>query len=411
MRLKELTRGWDMNCNLKKMWPIATLSLMSITALLQADNRFGFLLGNSQKTPKKTEQECKTVAPVKKKAGEGPDRVINPSTNPRVTEADVNIFLAAFLWNAHEDGLEFVIDNEVSPSQFQGNLVDADYKNPHFKWNWGFKVGAGYAMNRDGWDVDLLWTHFHTHAKKNVQADSNSTLLPLWSGFASTAGGALTATNANADWKLHLDLLDLELGREFWTSRWLTLRPFIGLRGVRIHQKYDIEHMGGSFGVAPNFFTNKVHLKDYFKGVGIRAGLNTDWEFGCGFSAYGNFAVSIIYGRFNVKDKENNHEVQSPFSTIQVVDTEDHFRASKAITDLALGLQWRDNFWKDRLGLTVAFGWENHIFFNQNQFFSVNRVGSTASGTLPNNSGQNVFEQRKGDLSTQGWTLSVQFDF
>lgn len=401
-----------MHYNMKKIWPIATLSLLSVTALLQADGRWNFLLGSSQKNPKKiTQQETPPPAPQNRKVGEGPDRPINPSVNPRVREPDVNVFGAAFFWNAHEDGLEFVVENEVPPSQFQGNLVDADYKNPHFSWNWGFKVGAGYGMQRDGWDIDILWTHFQTHAKKNVQADSDTTLLPLWSGFASTAGGTLTATNANAHWKLHLDLIDLELGREFWTSKWLTLRPFVGLRGVIIHQKYNITHQGGSWGIAPNFLTNKVHLKDYFKGIGIRAGLNTEWELGWGFSAFGNAAVSIIYGRFNVKDKEKNYTAAAPFTSSEVVDTEDHFRASRAITDLALGLQWRDNFWKDRLGLTVALGWENHLFFNQNEFYSVNRVGSTASAGLPNNTGQNVFDQRKGDLSTQGWTLSVQFDF
>ncbi|NGX59823.1 MAG: hypothetical protein KR126chlam3_00980, partial [Chlamydiae bacterium] len=50
------------------------------------------------------------------------------------------------------------------------------------------------------------------------------------------------------------------------------------------------------------------------------------------------------------------------------------------------------------------------LFFHQNQLWRINRIGDTEA-TFPNNTGENVFFQRRGTLDTQGWTLKVQFQF
>ena len=111
------------------------------------------------------------------------------------------------------------------------------------------------------------------------------------------------------------------------------------------------------------------------------------------------------------------------FSKIKVLETRDSFRASRAMLDLDLGVQWSGMICHCQYGLTVTLGWEQHLFFHQNQLWRVVRIGAKPPGimsgppgenqfgTLPNNGGENVYHQRRGTLDTQGATLTVKLEF
>ena len=105
-----------------------------------------------------------------------------------------------------------------------------------------------------------------------------------------------------------LNLVDIELGRNFWTSHYLAIRPHVGIRVAYLEQDYDIEHAGGNWGAInassvtgyswgpQTALNNSVHLDNDFKGVGLRSGLDSTWNLGCGWALYGDFAASIVYG-------------------------------------------------------------------------------------------------------------------
>jgi len=213
-------------------------------------------------------------------------------------------------------------------------------------------------------------------------------------------------------------LIDIELGRNFWTSKYLAIRPFVGVRVAHIDQSFEIQHKGGSWSSRANTpaqaaFNNEVDIDNDFKGVGLRAGLNSTWNLGCGWAIYGDLAASIVYGRFSISHDEDNRLATSPHDKTKVAEFDYSFRASRAILDLGLGLQWSTMFCDCQYGLTVALGWEHHLFFDQNQMWRVVRIGDTDAGFTDgtNNTGENVYHQRRGDLDTQGWTLKVAFGF
>ena len=350
----------------------------------------------------------------------GPDQV-NPSVRPKSCDGSWLVTLAGFYWNTHEDGLEFAVDNSVFvrsiplPTQTQelNNLIDAEYKNPIFKWDFGFKAGLAYNCTHDGWDLGAVWTWYRGSASSHVEAeiDNNHTLLPLWSAF----GGSIIipytiiwARDIEAHWSMTLNLADVELGREFWISKYLTFRPHIGIRFASIDQTYKINHKGGIWSEFVIPLNNEVNLRNDFWGVGARGGLNTVWNLGKGFAFSGNTAISIIYGRFKIKHDEWNKQSVSPHGKTRLLETEDHFRASRAMTDLALGLQWSTPFGTEcQYGFTIDIAWEHHMFFDQNQMWRVNRL---LDFTSPDK-GENAYYQRRGDLDTQGWTITIQFEF
>ena len=367
----------------------------------------------------------------------GPENYgVNAPVCPKTCNGDFIITVSGFYWNAHQDGMEYAIDNSVqfpdvlettvstnNPEiQALNTQVQSEYLTPGFDWDFGFKVGLGYCTTCDGWDLGVTWTWYRGKANDSIDygEDDNHTLLPLWSAFAPAQGAILYASQIDTHWKVQLNLVDFELGRGFWTSKYLSIRPHVGFRVAFIDQKYEIEHSGGSWEereAAPlqDPFNNFVKLDNDFKGVGIRSGLDSYWNLGCGWAIFGNLAASIIYGRFDVDHDEYNREASAVHGKIKVLELDDSFRASRAILDLALGVQWATMFCDCQYGFTVRLGWEQHLFFDQNQLWRVTRIGDVSRGeaqaALPNNTGENVFQQRRGDLDTQGWTVTLKFDF
>ena len=306
----------------------------------------------------------------------GPENIIaNAPVNPRTCNGDLTITVAGLYWRGEQDGMEYAVDNEiigtdsVTGNPQLTNLIDAKYKTPSFDWDFGFRVGLSYASPCDGWDIGILWTFFHEGAKSHVEAefDDNHALLPLWSAYQfPNAGNAPTlfASDIESFWKFDLHLIDIELGRQFWTSRKLSFRPHIGLRLAKLDQTFEIEYKGGSWndpGLSINV-NDLVDLDNDFKGIGIRSGFDTLWNFECGWGVYGRLALSVIYGKFDLDHDERIRDAQAPFTKNKILETKENFRASRASFDLGLGVQWTAMICKCQYGVTAQLGWEQHLF-------------------------------------------------
>ncbi len=352
----------------------------------------------------------------------GPENYqVNAPVGPRTCNGDFEIKIAGIYWKAEQEGLAYAIRNEVATLTPFGtpdmvNLVDATLLSPKFGWDFGFKFGLGYTMSCDGWDIGAVWTSLHDSAQGHVEStlSDNDTLIPLWTATQAQMtedGGSLFATDIQTLWKLELNLIDIELGRKFWTSKYLSLRPVVGLRIAQMDQDFDITHQGGSW---RDIFANQqlkgvTKLDNDFKGVGLRSGLDTVWNVGCGFSFYGDLAISIIYGKFHVENNETVRNSTAPFSKSSIAETEESFRASRSILDLAAGIQWETMLCECSYGLTLSLGWEQHHFFNQNQLWKIKRFGGL---NFMIDSGENLLlSQSKGSLTTEGWTLAAKFAF
>ncbi|NGX37846.1 MAG: hypothetical protein K1000chlam2_01009 [Chlamydiae bacterium] len=341
----------------------------------------------------------------------GPENYgVNAPVNPITCNGDWKITIAGFYWNVHQDGMEYAVETEVIPTEIDERnfLINAHYKNPDFDWNFGFKFGIGYNTTCDGWDIGVLWTRYNGKASSHDEAeeDDNRTLLTLWSNYTTSSADQTFASDIQTCWNLKLDLVDFELGREFWTSKRVSLRTHIGIRYAALRQSFEIQHKGGTWSDETPHLSNTVDLDNDFKGVGIRAGLESTWNFGCGWAVYGSFALSQIYGRFHFDHDEQNRQAVAPFTKRKILEADDGFRVSRLATDLTLGVQYASLFCKCQYGIMIRFGWEQHLFLNQNQMWRVVKNEDESQAELSNN-----FHQRRGDLDTQGWTLTFRFDF
>ncbi len=324
-----------------------------------------------------------------------------PSGSPQPRKGS-NLFVQgdALYWRATENGLAPVMRGERVVNN-GATAIEGKYQELKFKWDWGYRVGVGYNLPHDKWDLLLNWTHVCTTAKRTdvqnfVPTGASGTLLyPVWvdgtvlSNFDTTAVILASA----ARWRLHLNLLDFEIGRQFFVSKWLTLRPHLGLRSAWINQKYQIAYAAID---PPNTLAYAIQMKNEFWGLGVRGGLDTQWGVFKEISIYGNLALSLLYGHFDVKEEI---AFTSTGANPLALRTKDPFNTTRAITDLAIGLRW-DHSFVERLHLRLQAGWEHHLFFGQNQFY-LNTSGFPAINTRFDNK----------DLALQGWTFGTRLDF
>lgn len=439
-----------MAVKLKKIAPLSAASLLA----------FGCLAGASE------EMKTRDAKPMSMTG------VINPPVRPFIRGgADLVLTGDALFWKSAVDGLEYAgvgtglalsfpeLDGEyrgyVNPiaeaisdcctSSCGPNgqdfptplfLTDEEVRNPSPRWDWGFRIGLGVNTAWDNWDLGIVYTHFSNEGKDSVCTTNCACefIIPVYTTPLTQLLFA-GVVSAAAEWKLELNMIDVEVGRDFYVSRYLSTRPFFGIRGARIKQGEDIFYQGGiptilnylfseyvsESGLLPRsaeldlgVTTQTFDLDSRFTGVGPRIGFNTTWRVGGGFSLMADLALNLLYGNFN-----SSVDTQTPYflqlervvNSAEVVvrdacasicsEKSDSWHSGKGITDLGIILEWARNFQDDRLRLALRIGYENHLFFNQNQFI-------LPFGGIFNEA---AFLKNRGDLCTQGWIFGAQLDF
>jgi hypothetical protein len=186
----------------------------------------------------------------------------------------------------------------------------------------------------------------------------------------------------------------------------MTLRPFIGARGMWLRQKLKFEYEtkdGGTFldpfeatsGGDPN--SDFVFLKNNFWGVGLRAGLAATWGHGCGVSLYSQAALSALWGRFKLAQ---THTLMGSAGQVAVLsDFSDKFQVCRPVLDLAFGISYDTVFSDNEWGWGIWAGWEHHYFWGQNKFIRFDGDQFSA------------FNENYGDFSVAGVNVGMSFDF
>ncbi len=226
-------RGIFMEWNLKnKMGQAAALSLVAFTSILNAaDDAQMRNLDNR-------------VTALEQKKGAG--GMINPPARPVVKDG-VDIFLTGevLIWKAHQEDMTYA--TKLASTPVSGTPNSGKLANWKGRWGTGFRLGLGYNMEHDGWDADLIWTRYYQTSRRNTGGNRHGVFAPQYpvQPFGYTVVDVAAAEAHDKKWKVRLDMIDLELGREFFVSKWLTIRPHMGLRNIWARQKMRVEYEDG----------------------------------------------------------------------------------------------------------------------------------------------------------------------
>lgn len=296
----------------------------------------------------------------------------------RPTKNATGVFFTgeALLWKPEQAGLEFATTTNAAFNKVVSIAPKTRYK-------WGFRLGIGYGIGHDAWDLYADWAHFRTNFTKQAIPPTGGVITPLL-----TSQGQEPVDTASSRFKLNFDMFDFEIGRQFYISKFLSLRPFIGARGAIVNEGTNTTYTGANFaalGVSPDVVT----FKNNFWGVGARIGLNTQWELYKGLSFYGNAAASVLAGRYHLSAFE-----QAGIPLTFITSNGERYDVSKFVYDLQVGLSWGTTF-ASSYHLELLAGWESHFFSNMWQW-----LGTDGSTPTPN-----------GDLSLSGFNFGARLDF
>lgn len=341
---------------------------------------------------------------------------ITPNAGPAV-QGGVDVYIQAdyILWHASEGGLAYVDHGGVyaatTVATSNNTLSQGQVLAPHFKLSSGFKVGLGLDFDYDGWDLGATYTWLHTHASSSYSAVTsgiNKTLLGgnfLVTG-SSGANGLIVAdvpsVSGSGDWRLHFNNIDLALGRNFFLSPKLTCRPHFGLKGAWHTQHFDVAYnqSGTAYDITasdhPTSSVSEAYAitnTQHYWGLGIRTGLDTSWMFTRNWSLFGNWAISALWGQFTDSRVDVTNATTAAGASLltnyTAMNLHSRTHQLNGVMEFELGLRYDYWFSDDEYRFRVEAGWENQLWFNQNNFYGTNG----------------------GNLSLQGFTLNFRFDF
>ncbi len=280
------------------------------------------------------------------------------------------------VWHLKEDGTDYALAIDKS-------------KCAHFDWDVGFRVGAGYGMEHDAWVGKINFTWFQTNASNQTHSPSG--------GLTNELGAFLTddGTKAKVRWNVDYYVIDLEVGRPFFVSKFFSVTPQWGIETAWIFQhvktRYFLEPP------IPVFIDQlKVRAKNNFWGIGPRAGFDANWYFCEHFRLFGSLNAALLWGHFDVRDFEKE---SGPYISLIIDELDADLDTVVPNAQMALGFGWDSNIFQDRFHIGVSVSYEFQYWWRQNQMLTAFQLGSAD------------FERVSKDLTLNGVTLDVRFDF
>jgi len=321
------------------------------------------------------------------------DGLPNISTRPQCSSSGWVVSADFLGWYASQEVASIYADVVT-----HFGVIPASWGAPSFNFNWdyGFRIGAGYDLEYDQWDTSLSWSWFRTDAKHTIPMNPNASIGPEF--FAALLSFSLegdtvldVAQSMSARWSLLFNMFDWELGRSFWVSKGLSLRPFLGLKGGWIHQSIDAKYYNLAIDNISTPNLGSEHLKNNFWGVGPLGGVNTKWrarDFGSHFfDLFGDFSVAEMWGSWSCSDV-----YKSTIPSTSSVNTKNSSLGALTLRGF-MGIGWDVDFRENKSHFAAKLGYEMQIWFDQL------RIATFQLQRLHN------------DLTLQGVTFNCRLDY
>lgn len=315
---------------------------------------------------------------------------------PKCLNDSGGYFIASFLYWKTDENLNLVY--KVTP--LEGDREKTVAKPVDFDYEPGFKLGMGYRINEQAWDLFANWTWLRSHPHLSEHSTSSSFII---SGIQSPTAGSLdfiNASSAKAHGKFTFDSVDIELGKEYFIGKRISLRPFAGIKTAWVNQNVRIKFYnpatlnennqngaGSNLVLLPDI---KEKLHNHTFGIGPRAGVNSRWMLGGSqFAFLANASASLLWEEYEFFGAAY---IIGPNGVPRGGSVESEGNSIKPVAEGFLGFDWGMCLPK-KTRLRIAAGYEMQYFWDQLEF---------AFGQ--------VIDQKQA-LSLHGLTASVRFDF
>ena len=323
----------------------------------------------------------------------GQFRQITPNAGPTVHNgADIFISANFIYWKAYQENLAYA------------SRIDTGRKSIGTDWGPGFKVGIGLDTSHDGWDLyaEYTWNRFSQSTSTTSPRDNtgDSTITNPNAPLVIAPAG----DTASAQWKLGFNKIDLMLGRNFFLSQYLTMRPSAGLTGTWQNQNMSTTfRMTGTPGYTIHttpvtdlddhaYLKQNLVLKNY--GIGLRGGSDFAWYFTKQFSIFTDLYGNLYWTDYTTQsNKLTLYDPTNNANKVYIDQNNDDFYAVKFAGEMEIGLMWETYFCEHDYHFAIRATWEMQTWVNWARWL------------------QAINASDNNDLSFQGLNLKLRFDF
>ncbi|MBX9745125.1 MAG: hypothetical protein K2X08_07955 [Chlamydiales bacterium] len=279
-------------------------------------------------------------------------------------------------WTAYEGGTEIAYYAEPGVFSFP---VPTKTEPVSFEWDVGYRVGAGWVSPHDNMEIAALFTRIEPTGTFSMKATDPNTINGI------ILPDILQANGVFADWDVRYSVIDIELARSYFPSRYFYTRPYFGSRTAWVMQSADIGFSGSSPVTA--------HLRNDFVGSGLRAGSDSKWFFARHWNFFLGASASALFGEFTVVTSSNegaisNNNIESPEYRIV------------PMAQMQMGLGWETSFACSSSQLAINVGYELNYLWRQNQLPVFENLPSPVYGA-----------RQSQDLAFHGLTVDAELAF
>lgn len=283
-------------------------------------------------------------------------------------------------WHASEEGLEYGSAEELSFTPNRQTLL-----SPKFKYKPGFQVGIGFA-GRDDWDLKFWYTWYRNNVRTTNQTPDGDRMQPFW--FDTTANASFMRSR----WKLSLQMLDAEIGREYFAGKNLSFRPSFAVTSMWMLQRFRVVTEIIALANERKQSLNKARSW----GIGPKLGIATKWMLGRHLDIFAKGYAASIYTKYKIKHESQDLSTSGSDFTSTLRKKISWLRP---YLDLSTGIDFGFYFSDYRFHLSFYAAYEFQLFWNQNvmrQLFDET---------------QTRHHHAYGDLFLHGATTGLRFDF
>lgn len=269
--------------------------------------------------------------------------------------------------------------------------------NNELDWAHGYRLGAGYRLPYDGWDLYASYQHMSASSQSATSVDSSA-----GTPFLYLPDFILPVNTARSKLDFEFNKVNFELGRRSKLTKTLSMRVFGGPSIVWFSDKEMDQYWdsGELFFPAFDGVGRGVERKldTHALLYGIRFGAEGDFKLGKGVSIYGKAAGSLLTGNqkhdsFRAIDFTQDGTFQN-FEVIQ--DTHTEFHQIVPALEVAAGVGYERKL-NENFNLKLNLGYEFSNYFNV--------LESTTALILLRG------EREKYDMGMHGIVFRVKLDF
>lgn len=354
-------------------------------------------------------------------------------------------------WEAKEENLSlgaiYELNNgvEYSPPIDPGEIprlfpaFSKKLKDFEFQYCPGFQVGLGYNVGCDNWQIYGEYTYLRSNSSSTIGpvdpvvvpdtlrlSGGTPQVEPYWNSYPYIPSvlGVVVYTDGYGKWNLDLDIVDLQLSREYFIGQCLTFRSFASIRAAWIDQKFNAVYNGFQpvEGASDDNFQYVYNKKATTKswGVGPRVGLDTDWFICNGFRIFANSGASLLYTKYSDIKEAANFTLTNPDLELTIIPIDNSSFDNQPCyirpqADITLGVGWGTDFCNSwyfdlEIGYTFNIFWSQNMFIQPKEFVFVPLDPDSLNIPFYTVS-RNGNELKGGDLTLQGLVVKARLDF